>query len=195
MALLCKYRKGNINKSSLQSSSWCPVKVSEHDFLQWPKSSEAVSNSKDIALPSKDDILLKPIKCMKWENVETVNFNLWFYLCRNCSSRGFSPLLSVVKGSYDAMAAWSNIRPGMVWKMRWKSSHWGWIKSLMTGKIVAFLPRWPLWRDDQPKARWKVNVILSSSFPDSCHQHWALSPRSKACNYTFIGFRETASFI
>lgn len=130
------------------------------------------SNSQDIALPAKDHFLLKPIKCMKWENVESLWTSIYAFFCAvTVPAEALSPLLSVVMGGYDAMAAWSDIRARMLWKMRWKCAHWGWIKSLMTGKIVAFLPRWPVWRDDHAKARWEVKVIPSSSFPDSCHQH------------------------
>lgn len=55
-----------------------------------------------------------------------------------------------------------------LWLMRSKFGHRSFIKSLMTGKIVAFHPRWPL--DDHGKASWKVKVILPSSFPHNCHQ-------------------------
>ena len=105
------------------------------------------------------------------ENVDSAwTFSYCFFCVATVSGRGFSPLLSVIMAGEDAPAAWGDIRPRMLWRMRWWSARWGWIRSLMTGKIVAFRPRWPLWRGDRAKARWKVKVILSSSFPHSCHR-------------------------
>lgn len=82
------------------------------------------------------------------------NINKWSHLssikCYRRSSRAQFPngteITSQIltkrqysKGGYDAMAAGSYITPRRPRDMRWKSSHSGWIKSLMTGKIVAFL--------------------------------------------------------
>lgn len=123
------------------------------------------SGSQTSALPGKDHFLLKR------QSVESLCASVSRFVCVLTISANNFHLCSVVIGGYDAMAAWSDIRPRMLWAIRWKSAHSGWIKNLMTGKIVAFRPRWPLCRDDHANARWKVKVILSSSFLDSCHQH------------------------
>lgn len=68
----------------------------------------------------------------------------------------------------DALAACRNGRRlGDSLKDEPKSARRSRIKSLMTGKIVAFLPRWPLQLDDRLRAGREVRAIIYSSFPDT----------------------------
>ena len=117
-----------------------------------------------LSLPGRI-FLFKFGRCVKWESPGSREASV----CESWLQQWFLTFSFSRCGlDNNALAACRNCRwPGNFLKDEPKSACRSRIRSLMTGKIVAFLPRWPPQSDDRLRAGREVRAIIYSSFPDT----------------------------